>query len=306
MKYRKLGRTGLDVSVIGLGTWSMGGDEWGPADDQTSIDVLKAAVNSGVTVIDTADVYGLGHSEELIGEAISNEPDVVIITKGGWDIYTDPPVVGGARRRYEPEYLEYAVTQSRRRLRRDFLDIYLLHNPTRVDLEQYRPFETLWKLRDAGAIRFVGASVGSEDDARAAISAGIDVIEMPMNPMRSWAASLFAAAAAKGVAVVTREPLERGLLSGKYGIDATFPAGDHRNDKGADWLRASQPYAARVGELARERGCTPTQVAIAYPLSYADVSSVFLGVRSVDQLTTNVTAVDIALSDDERKRLERP
>lgn len=304
MRYRKLGRTGLEVSVIGLGTWSMGGDEWGPSDDQVSIDVLRAAVRAGVTIVDTADVYGLGHSEELVAEAIPADTNVVVITKGGWDIYTDPPVVGGARRRYEADYLEHAVAQSQRRLGRACLDVYLLHNPTRADLVEYRPVETLRTLQDAGAIRFVGASVGSEDDARAAIEAGIDVLEVPFNLVRSWASSVFADAAAKQVAVVTREPLERGLLTGKYGPDAIFPAGDHRNDKGADWLRAAQPYATRVGEVAQSRGCVPAQVAIAYPLSYPDVSSVFLGARSVEQVTTNVGAADLVLSDEERHRLE--
>lgn len=303
MKYRKLGRTGLDVSVIGIGTWSMGGDEWGPTDDQISVEVLRAAVRAGVTVIDTADVYGLGHSEELIAEAIPSHSDVAVITKGGWDIYTDPPVVGGARRRYEPDYLEHAVEQSRKRLRRDTLDIYLLHNPTRADHDEHRPVETLRKLRDSGAIRFLGASVGSEDDASAAIEAGVDVIEMPFNVARSWAANVFDEAVANGVGIVTREPLERGLLTGKYGPGATFPAGDHRNDKGADWLAAAQPHAARVVEVARDRGCAPAQVAIAYPLSYSSVASVFLGARSVDQLTVNVAAADVDLSVEERSRL---
>jgi aryl-alcohol dehydrogenase-like predicted oxidoreductase len=304
MRYRKLGRTGLEVSVIGLGTWSMGGDEWGPSDDQVSIDVLRAAVRAGVTVVDTADVYGLGHSEELVAEAIPADSDVVVITKGGWDIYTDPPVVGGARRRYEADYLEYAVAQSQRRLGRARLDVYLLHNPTRAELAEHRPVETLRKLQDSGAIRFIGASVGSEDDARAAIEAGIDVLEVPFNLVRSWAESVFADAAAKRVAVVTREPLERGLLTGKYGPDAVFPAGDHRNDKGADWLLAAQPHVARVRAVAQARGCVPAQVAIAYPLSYADVSSVFLGARSVEQLGTNVAAADVELSGHERERLQ--
>jgi aryl-alcohol dehydrogenase-like predicted oxidoreductase len=304
MRYRKLGRTGLEVSVIGLGTWSMGGDEWGPSDDQVSIDVLRAAVRAGVNVIDTADVYGLGHSEKLVAEAIPADSDVVVITKGGWDIYTDPPVVGGARRRYEADYLEYAVAQSQERLGRKRLDVYLLHNPTRADLAEHRPVETLRRLQAAGVIGVVGASVGSEDDARAAIEAGIDVIEVPFNLVRSWASSVFAEAAAKQVAVVTREPLERGLLTGKYGPDAVFPEGDHRNDKGADWLRAAQPHVARVRAVAEARGCAPAQVAIAYPLSYPEVSSVFLGARTTAQLSTNVAAADVELTGSERDQLE--
>jgi aryl-alcohol dehydrogenase-like predicted oxidoreductase len=304
MRVRKLGSTGLEVSVIGLGTWSMGGDEWGPSDDQVSIDVIKAAVRAGVTLIDTADVYGLGHSEELIADAVPADAGVLIITKGGWDIYTEPPVVGGARRRYEPAYLRHAVAQSQRRLARDILDIYLLHNPTRADHAQHNPMTTLREMQEAGAVRFVGASVGSEDDARAALEAGIDILEVPFNPVRSWAASVFADAAASGVAILTREPFERGLLTGKYASDTIFPPGDHRAGKGAQWLQGALPYAARVVEVARLTGCTPVQVAIGYPLSYPDVSSVLLGARSVEQLTANVGAAGIELSDDDRERLE--
>jgi aryl-alcohol dehydrogenase-like predicted oxidoreductase len=303
MKYRKLGLTGTDVSVVGLGTWSMGGDEWGESDDQASIAVITAAVRCGVTLMDTADVYGLGHSEELLGEAVPADADVLIITKGGWDIYTDPPVVGGASRRYDAGYLEHAVAQSQKRLRRSCLDIYLLHNPTRADFEEHRPVTTLRALQDRGAVGLVGASVGAEDDARAAIAAGIDVIEMPFNLVRNWASSVLPQAAAAGVAVLTREPLERGLLTGKYGPDALFPDGDHRGAKGADWLHAAQPHAARVAEVARARGCEPAQVAIAYPLSYPNVSSVLLGARTVRQLSTNVAAAEIDLTEQERSDL---
>jgi aryl-alcohol dehydrogenase-like predicted oxidoreductase len=303
MKYRKLGHTGIDVSVVGLGTWSMGGDEWGPSDDQVSIDVMKAAIRSGVNLIDTADVYGLGHSEELVGEAVPAEADVLIVTKGGWDIYTDPPVVGGARRRYDAEYLRHAVAQSQQRLKRSRLDIYLLHNPTAADHDEHHPVSTLRALQEAGAIGLVGASVGSAEDARAAITAGIDVLELPFNLVRNWGLPLLSVAAAEGVAVLTREPLERGLLTGKYGPDAQFPAGDHRGSKGTDWLRAAQPPARKVAAVARAKGVEPAQIAIAYPLSHTEVSSVVLGARTVEQLTTNAAAAEVELTEHERSYL---
>lgn len=304
MKYRKLGSSEPDVSVIGLGTWSMGGDEWGPADDATSIEVLRTGRRRGVNLIDTADVYGLGRSEQLIAEALGDDGETLIVTKGGWDIYTDPPVVGGARRRYEPEYLRHAAEESRRRLRRSVLDVYLLHNPGAADHAEHRPIQTLRAMQEQGIVRLVGASVGSEDDARAAIEAGIDVLEVPFNVVRSWARRILADAVAAGVAILTREPLERGLLTGKYDAQATFPAGDHRGDKGREWLAAAQPYAAKVTELARSRRCTSAQAAIAYPLSYHEVSCVVLGARSVEQLNANLQAVDIELSAEDRRRLE--
>lgn len=306
MRYRKLGRTGLEVSLIGLGTWSMGGDEWGPADDATSLEVLRTARGMGVNLVDTADVYGLGHSEELIGQALPAESETLIVTKGGWDIYTEPPVVGGARSRYEADYLRHAAEESRRRLGRKVLDIYLLHNPGPADHAEHRPVETLRAMQEKGIIRFLGASVGSEEDARAAIAAGVEVLEVPFNPIRSWARNVLADAAAAGVAVLAREPLERGLLTGKYGVDATFPAGDHRAEKGDQWLASAQPYAARLRELAALRGWTAAQAAIGYPLSYPEVSAVVLGCRSVEQVENNIRAVDVELSLDERGRLEEP
>jgi aryl-alcohol dehydrogenase-like predicted oxidoreductase len=304
VKYRRLGATGPAVSEVGLGTWSMGGDEWGPSDDQASLEVLRAAVDAGVTMIDTADVYGLGHSEELVAEAVPPGSDAVVVTKGGWDIYTDPPVVGGARRRYDAPYLEHAVSSSLKRLNRRELDVYLLHNPTREDLERDRPAETLARLRTAGLVRLTGASVGSEDDARAALEAGIDVLEVPFNLVRRWAAGILADAAARGVAILAREPLERGLLTGKYMDNPVFPDGDHRSGKGSDWLEAARGPATRIAAMAGQTGRPAAQIAIAYPLSFPAVSSAVVGARSTDQLAVNLGAAAVRLGEQQRGWLE--
>jgi aryl-alcohol dehydrogenase-like predicted oxidoreductase len=299
MEQRPFGRTGRTVSALGLGTWAMGGDEWGPSDDARSRAVLRAAVEAGVTLIDTADVYGLGHSEALIGEAVPPDEPAIVVTKGGWDITTDPPVVGGARRRYDRAYLESAVEASLRRLRRQVLDVYLLHNPTRADHDADAPMATLRRLRDRGLVRHVGASVGAADDALAAIEHGVEVLEVPFNVVRPWARDVLTTAAARGVAVIAREPFERGLLTGKYGTDATFPPGDHRNDKGRDWLAAAQPHAARVREVADRRGVPPAAVALAFPLSYPEVAVVIAGARAPEQLLANVAAAEMRLTAEE-------
>lgn len=301
---RPLGRTGRTVSALGLGTWAMGGDEWGDTDDQESLDVVRAAVAAGVTLIDTADVYGAGHSEELVGEALRSEDDVVVVTKVGWDIYSEPKVVGGSRRVYDRDYIEHAFAESCRRLRRDVLDVYLLHNPSAQELTASEGLATLRELQARGGVRWIGASVGSEDDARAAIEAGIDVIELPLNVVRNWACRVLPLARERGTAVLAREPLERGLLTGKYAAGQRFPEGDHRNDKGSDWLAAGLEHASRVAQTARELGRSMAETAIGYPLSYEEVSATLCGARSVEQLKANVAAVDTVLTPEQRSFLE--
>lgn len=304
MQDRLLGSTGIFVSCLGLGTWAMGGDEWGPSEDQVSLDVLRGALASGITLIDTADVYGMGHAEELVAEAIPVDSPVIIVTKGGWDIYSEPRVVGGSRRRYERDYLEVAVAGSCRRLKRRRLDVYLLHNPTRDDLASSGAMATVRDFQARGWVRWVGASVGSEDDARAALQAGVEVLEVPLNAVRTWAARVLADAHGRGVAVIAREPFERGLLTGKYGDHATFPPGDHRAGKGAAWLGAAQEPLARLREIAGARGAAVYEVALAYPLAYPGVSCVIAGARSVDQLGANVAASALRLSPAERDLIE--
>jgi aryl-alcohol dehydrogenase-like predicted oxidoreductase len=304
MAQRPLGQTGRTVSALGLGTWAMGGDEWGDTDDQESLDVLRAAVAAGVTLIDTADVYGSGHSEELVGEALRSEDDVVVVTKVGWDIYSEPKVVGGSRRVYDRDYIQHAFAESCRRLRRGVLDVYLLHNPSAQDLAASEGLATLRELQARGEVRWIGASVGSEDDARVAIEAGIDVIELPLNVVRNWACRLLPLARERGTAVLAREPLERGLLTGKYGPGQRFPEGDHRNDKGSDWLAAGLEHASRVRETARQLGRSMADTAIGYPLAYDEVSATLCGARSVEQLKANVAAADTVLTPEQRSFLD--
>jgi aryl-alcohol dehydrogenase-like predicted oxidoreductase len=301
---RALGGTGQTVSALGLGTWAMGGDEWGASDDQQSLEVLRAALAEGVTLFDTADVYGSGHSEELVGEAIRPGDDALVVTKVGWDIYAEPRVVGGSRRIYDRDYIEHAFAESCRRLARSTVDIYLLHNPSAQDVSQSEGLSTLRDIQARGGARWIGASVGNEDDARAVIEAGVDVVELPLNVVRNWACGILALAHERGTAVLAREPLERGLLTGKYASGQQFPEGDHRNDKGADWLDAGLEHAERVRQVAEQLDRSMAAVAIGYPLSYPEVASTLCGARSVEQLRANVAAADTTLSAVHRSHLE--
>ncbi len=301
---RKLGRTGLDVACIGLGTWAMGGDEWGPSEDPESIEVIRHAVALGVDVIDTADVYGAGHSEELIREAVGDMESVRIVSKVGWDIYSDPSAAGGAGQNFEPHYIEHALRESLRRLGRRTVDVYLLHDPSLDVIQDGSAFDFLKRFKSEGLIGAAGISVGSEEEALAAIRAGAQVVELPFNAVRSWAAGrTFAAAEREGVGIVAREPLERGLLSGKYTRSSTFRAGDHRRDKGESWIHKAEPAIERVSRLGKDLGVTSAQVALAFVLAHPAVSVVIPGARDRGQLEQNLGAASIAFGPDQMAKL---
>jgi len=305
MTLRPFGKTGIKVSPIGLGTWAIGGDEWGPSDDAVSIDVIREAVARGVTLIDTADVYGAGHSEELVARALSPTDDVILVSKVGWDIYSDSSTAGGSGTRYDGAYIDHAFAESRRRLGRDVIDVYLLHDPTVDVLRDPAPLDKLRAIREVGGIRWLGVSVGSEEDAMVAIEQDIDVVELPFNLVRDWARHrVLPLCAERGIAAIVREPLERGLLTGKYGQNATFGAGDHRAEKGAAWLASAQPALERLTAVARDRGVMPAQVALAYCLSQPGASLAIVGARTVEQLTSNLAASDVQLTEDELSRLQ--
>lgn len=160
------------------------------------------------------------------------------------------------------------------------------------------------ELQTRGWISWVGASVGSEDDARAAIESRIDVLEVPFNAVRNWARTILSIASAAGVAVIAREPFERGLLTGKYGANTTFPEEDHRAGKGRDWLLAALPGAARIAQIAAQRGVTTTAVALAYGLSHPEVASAVAGASSLLQLESNIDAADLRLGPKELHELD--
>lgn len=288
-----------------MGTWAIGGDEWGPSNDDVSISVIREAIDRGVNLIDTADVYGAGHSEGLIARALTPADDVTIVSKVGWDIYSDSSTAGGSGTRYDDDYIDRAFAESRRRLARDVIDVYLLHDPTVEVLRDPAPLAKLRAIREAGAIRWLGVSIASEEEALVAIEQEIDVIELPFNLVRDWARQcVLPLCAERGIAAIVREPLESGLLTGKYGADATFAEGDHRAGKGAAWLASARPALERLTGVARDRGLAPAQVALAYCLAQPGVSLAIVGARTVEQLASNLAAADVQLTEDELSRLQ--
>jgi aryl-alcohol dehydrogenase-like predicted oxidoreductase len=296
MIYRRLGRTELMVSEIGFGGLAIGGMRWGDVRDEESLAALQRAFELGINFFDTADVYGRGHSEELIGQALGEVRErVLIATKGGLDFSHG----AYARPNFEPDYLRSAVEASLRRLRTDYIDVYLLHNPPQKLAKEGAAWDTLADLRRQGKIRFFGVSAKTVNDALAYLKVehdtetGLfgDVVQAPYNMLDQEAAlkGLFVAAHRQDQGVVSRLPLASGMLSGRYGANHYFPPDDFR----ADWRRERLAETVRRVEalrfLARD-GRSMAQTAIAFALTQEAVSTVITGAKTAEHVEENAGA----------------
>lgn len=297
MRMRPLGTTGLDVSELALGTWAFGGDEWGAADDDGAIATIRAAVGAGVTLIDTADVYGYGHSEELVAAALAgSSADVLVCSKAGNDIYETPRAAGGGPKRFSAGYLNRAIAGSLQRLRRDAIDIYLLHNPSPEVLAEDEAMGALRAARAAGSVRFVGASVYTAAEGRAAIEVGgADVVMITHNLLNHGESDeLLALAHERGCAVLARSVLANGLLTGKYDARSTFADDDHRSHRGAAWLTSAVARIDRIRPIAERHHLALRDLALAYALTDARLAGAVIGAKTPEQLADNLAAAALA------------
>lgn len=299
MKYRKLGSTGLEISEVGFGAWAIGGNvhgnSYGPTDDDESLRAIAVALNFGCTFFDTADCYGHGHSEELLGQALQGRrPNVVIATKGGSDFYNQPP-----RLNFTESHLIFAVEQSLRRLGTDYIDLYQLHNPPFTLLEHGRFFEPLEKLKAQGKIRHYGISIHDPQEGLMAMKAGKPAaIQVVYNYLhRDAAEELFPRALAEGVAIIAREPLANGFLTGKYTKDSIFPVGDIRHQ----WSSKYQTHLIhRVQDFLKAAAASSwpaSQTALRFVLAQPAVSVVIPGCKTVHQTEENFRVSDLSVPD---------
>jgi aryl-alcohol dehydrogenase-like predicted oxidoreductase len=266
---------------MALGTWGLSGDAYGAVDAREQQRVLGRALEMGFTLIDTADAYGGGRMEHLIGGAISGRDEIVVVTQGGTDRATTP-----ARKHFDRDSLRSAVDRSRLRLRRDRIDVYLLHNPTENVLLAGGAAEALLELKQEGKIGHWGASTGNATVGRAALRAGAEVIEVAYNIVHSAELHQLAGeVTVSGAGVLARSTLAHGLLAGAWTKDREFPPGDHRADR---WTRSE--LERRIEQLQYIRFLvkndvkTLTAAAVRFVLSSSIVSSAVLGPKSVDQL----------------------
>lgn len=298
MHTRTLGRTGRTVSVIGLGTWQLGAD-WGDVDPGEARAILDAAVESGVTFFDTADVYGDGRSEKTIGAYLADNPGhgITVATKMGRREAQDPANFTAAKFR---EWTD----RSRENLGVETLDLVQLHCPPTPVFSTDAVYDALDDLVASKAIAAYGVSVETCAEALAAIARpGTASVQIILNAFRLKPLDeVLPAAIAAGVGIIARVPLASGLLSGKYTTETTFAENDHRNYNrdgsafdvgetfsGVDYeqgVAAAQEFAA----LATDTGLTTSQAALAWVAQLDGVSSVIPGARSVGQARANAAA----------------
>lgn len=294
MKYRTLGKTGLKVSEVGFGAWAIGGNDfgnsYGPTDDNVSIAAVERAFELGCNFYDSADVYGHGHSEELLGQALKeHRNDVILATKVGGDFYHVPP-----RMNFNPEYLEFAAAKSCERLQTDHVDLYQLHNPPIQLLRNGNIFEGLEKLKDSGRIRHYGVAIHDPQEGLLSMKYGQPAtIQVVFNLLRQEAKNeLFQAAQRQNVGIIAREPLSNGFLSGKFNIDSTFPPGDIRNNFPRNY-QAGLVRAAQQLRLLESKTRTLAQASIRFALDHKDLSTVIPGAKTPQQTEENMKASDL-------------
>lgn len=310
MEKRPLGaRTGLSVSVIGLGLWAAGGDEWGTSEDRASLDAVEAALEAGVNFFDTADVYGSGHSEELLGQAMRGRRDEFIVaTKIGWIDYDDE----ADRSRYDDvASLVEGVESSLERLGTDHVEVIQCHidHPepnTPVFIEGFR------KLKEDGIVTAWGVSTSDLEHLRQFNADGdCDVLQTDYSILnRTAEREIFPYCQEHGIGVIVRGPLAMGLLTGKYSASDTFPEGDFRRawieepEQKEQFLRDLE-VADRLREVVPEDE-SMAQFALRFAMSNPAVSTVIPGARNERQARANAqAALEPLLSDKEIGEVDR-
>jgi len=310
MKYRRLGRTELMVSEVGFGAWAIGGHGWGPTDDSESLAALRRAFELGVNFIDTADVYGAGHSEQVIGEAIKGKREKFIVaTKFGNDFYGRLEGKYDLRADFSAGYTLSAVEKSLSRLKTDYIDLIQLHATRVPGAEQVEAFDALEKMKEQGKVRFIGVSVKSVQDALDCINGGrADTVQLVYNMLQQdMAKEALPLAQEKDVGVIAREPLRSGLLAAKWNADWEFHPHDFRRYRfRGERFEKALGIVEELKFLLGTGSNTMAQAAIRFVLSHPAVSVVIPGGRRPSQVEDNVSASDAGpLSEDELRRISR-
>ncbi len=304
MQYVRLGKRGPMVSRMGFGAWAIGGMNWGPTDDAVSLSALNAALDAGVTFIDTADVYGFGHSEKLIEQVVRERKpkDLVIATKAGNDFYNagdgDDAGYGPIKQTYDKDYIVYAAEQSLKRLNVEALDILQLHSGDLEQLERDDPWEALEQLKKQGKIKHAGWSIQSfQETTQAHILDAhhelIDVIQVRYNLLEREAEKvLFPKAEKYGTGVIVRIPILFGLLTGKFTRDSKFGEDDHRNmNLSAEKLEAFLGQLESLQPLYQQfPDQTTTQVSLRFCITHPACHVAIPGAKTPEQTTENAKA----------------
>jgi len=306
MEYRKFGNTGLQVSEIGFGAWAIGGGAmigstsigWGDSDDSVSEKAIRASLDAGINFFDTADIYGLGHSEDLLGKTVGKNKEVIIATKVG-NVSRDEQFTVD----YTKDYILAACEQSLQRLQREAIDYYQLHTARLTHLQQGDCIEAMQLLQQQGKIRYWGLSLNTFDPFPEAdylmdnhLGNGFQLV---LNLLNQKALDLFPRAAEKGYGIIARMPLQFGLLTGKFDSGVSFSGNDHRKNRlVSPVITAANTALEPVWDLCARYHCSKTQLALSYILSYPEVSTIIPGIRTPEQAKLNTDGLFRLLPED--------
>ncbi len=297
MKYRKFGSTDMEVSEIGFGTWAIGGAAevggvaigWGPSDDSVSVKAIHAAMDAGINFFDTADFYGLGHSESLLGQTIGNRKEILIASKVGQKVGDN----GKIQIDYTKDHILKACELSLQRLKRDHIDFHHLHVARMNHLENGECIEAMQQLQKEGKIRYWGISLITFNPfAEAEFFVKNDLgngFQLVFNLINQKALPILSQAAAKGFGVIARMPLQFGLLSGKIKPETTFSKDDHRSYRVVPSITEAvlKILKEEVWPLCEKYQTTASGLALSYILSYPEISTVIPGIRTPEHVALN-------------------
>jgi aryl-alcohol dehydrogenase-like predicted oxidoreductase len=303
MEYRTLGRTGLRVGVIGLGTMVHAG-HFGPMSDAESLSAIDAALDLGVNFIDTSDAYGGGYSETLLGKALKGKRDKVILATKGGNVMVGP---NRGKTDFSAAYISRVMDESLKRLQTDYVDLYQLHNPNVEIIERGEVWELLAQRKKEGKIRHYGVSINKIEEGLATLKSGrSDTIQIEHNMLvQDPAQELFPLAQKANVGVIARVPLRRGLLSGKFtpADQQRFQGEDVRARNFAGDLFTKELAKVEALRFLAKPGRSLAQAAIAFCIAHPAVGVVIPGARNAQQMRENAAAVDCKLTPDELTRV---
>jgi aryl-alcohol dehydrogenase-like predicted oxidoreductase len=303
---RPFGTTGMEITRVGFGAWAIGGGDWayswGPQEDAQSVAAIRYAVEQGVNWIDTAAVYGLGHSEEIVAQALKDIPEAdrpYVFTKGG--LVWDPDDRTAPARRTGAE-LRREVDDSLRRLGVERIDLYQMHRPAEdgTPLEEY--WQTFLDLKAAGKIRAAGLSNHDVSQLETAEKVGhVDTLQPPFSAIHRSAAAEIAWCAAHDTGVIVYSPMQAGLLTGAFSRERVegLPQDDWRRSH-PDFttnLDANLALADALVPVAERHGVRPAAVAVAWTLAWDGVTGAIVGARRPDQIDGWLPAAELELTD---------
>jgi aryl-alcohol dehydrogenase-like predicted oxidoreductase len=312
MQYRKFGNTDLLVSEIGFGTWAIGGGAmigntaigWGDADEGDSVQAIHAALDVGINFFDTADIYGLGYSEQLLGKTIGRESEIIIATKVGNVSRNNQFTVD-----YSKEYIVRACEESLRRLKRNAIDYYQLHSARIMHLQNGECIGAMQQLEQQGKIRYWGISLNTFDPLPEAdffienkIGNGFQLV---LNLLNQKTLPLLKKSGENGYGIIVRMALQFGLLTGKFDKEVNFSVNDHRKNRlTKEVIDISNNALKPVWNLCNKYKCSKTELALSYILSYPDVSTIIAGIRTAEQVQQNTTGL-FKLNETDRLMIEQ-